>query len=669
MGTARKGKALGWGIVAIVLLGGAGVSFTRPAATPIPVAHLEAASATDAGTLALVIPGKFADRRLSLQEAGTVPATVTEIATQDGVTAVRLWSTSGVLLASSDPADAALAGPMEKPLITAAQGATAEPGSMSGGSGLLRIFEPVSPDKPNAVVAEFVRSTSDQGLPFKAIAAGLAALGLLALILALASLRGASSPKVPVAAPQPIDTDAPPAPGQPSPHPQEAGGPAADPKVERDSGRLVQKLKNSEASRAAMETQLEQLRAQLRMGTQGSEQVVAEMDRSLASSQQRAHEAGEQLALAEAARKEAEQRAAVAEEALSRATPSDAAERLVAVEAEFAAAQSRIAELEGIVAEHQARTRDAEARSGEAEKRSTVVTNQVAEHEARATEVEGRQAELENRAGSAEARATQAERALADAVQHAADLEMRVTNAEAAAASVVAATPTPGLGDTPTPGAADVQTPDAATQGSDAQLQLELARAQDLAEQALAKLETVEIRAAKAEAAAAAVRGKLADAESRMRDAEARAAVAGAPTRRRGLKTSPPPPRTPDAAPADLSLADSSTPIAAPVHEPVAAPSAEPTPPVDPAPVPESQPELAGDSAAPAEEAPPSATDPGAWKALAKSLRREALGDQAPEEIEDEAPEIPGAPVTPDDRSELRARLAKASARKRRKIE
>jgi hypothetical protein len=78
MGTARKGKALGWGIVAILLLAGAAVSFSRPAATPIPVADLEAASATDAGTLALVIPGKFADRRLSLQEAGTVPATVTQ---------------------------------------------------------------------------------------------------------------------------------------------------------------------------------------------------------------------------------------------------------------------------------------------------------------------------------------------------------------------------------------------------------------------------------------------------------------------------------------------------------------------------------------------------------------------------------------------------------------
>jgi hypothetical protein len=158
-----------------------------------------------------------------------------------------------------------------------------------------------------------------------------------------------------------------------------------------------------------------------------------------------------------------------------------------------------------------------------------------------------------------------------------------------------------------------------------------------------------------------------------MRDAETRAAVAGAPTRRRGLKTSPAPRRSPDAPPADLSLADSSTPIAPPKDEPVVAALADPTPPVDPAPVPvpapPPEPEPGGDSTAPVEKAPPSATDPGAWKALAKSLRREALGDQAPEEIEDEAPEIPGAPVTPDDRSELRARLAKASARKRRKIE
>jgi hypothetical protein len=45
------------------------------------------------------------------------------------------------------------------------------------------------------------------------------------------------------------------------------------------------------------------------------------------------------------------------------------------------------------------------------------------------------------------------------------------------------------------------------------------------------------------------------------------------------------------------------------------------------------------------------------------------LGDQAPDEVEEEEPDIPAAPVTPDDRSELRARLAKASARKRRKIE
>ena len=77
-----------------------------------------------------------------------------------------------------------------------------------------------------------------------------------------------------------------------------------------------------------------------------------------------------------------------------------------------------------------------------------------------------------------------------------------------------------------------------------------------------------------------------------------------------------------------------------------------------------------------AEPAPPaseretveSATDPGAWKALAKSLRRNALGEEAGDE-EDEEPEEPAPPMTDDDRSDLRARLAKASAKKRRKPE
>jgi hypothetical protein len=74
----------------------------------------------------------------------------------------------------------------------------------------------------------------------------------------------------------------------------------------------------------------------------------------------------------------------------------------------------------------------------------------------------------------------------------------------------------------------------------------------------------------------------------------------------------------------------------------------------------------APEPAAPELDAPESATDPGAWKALAKTLRRNALGDEAEDE-EDEEPEEPAAPMTEDDRSDLRARLAKASAKKRRK--
>jgi hypothetical protein len=97
------------------------------------------------------------------------------------------------------------------------------------------------------------------------------------------------------------------------------------------------------------------------------------------------------------------------------------------------------------------------------------------------------------------------------------------------------------------------------------------------------------------------------------------------------------------------------TPNASPV---VPTEAAEPVPPAV------AEPELP----AAERDAPESATDPGAWKALAKSLRRNALGDEAEDE-EDEEPEEPAAPMTEEDRSDLRARLAKASAKKRRKTE
>jgi len=662
----RTREALGWGVVAVLLLMGAAASLTRPAPALIPVAQLEARSAVDAKALAVAIPGKYADQHLSLQGVGTLPAALSDIAKQNGVSAVRLWSPSGVLLASSDPADAAAAAAAEIAAIGAAHGSNAQPSNLAGQPGLLRIFEPVLPDKSNAVVAELVRNTSESGLPFKGIGAGLAVFGVLGLILALVSLlrAGGSTANVPAVA----GTASVPAPAVPAPA-AEATDDAGDPVADRDADRLAQKLKTSEASRAAMETQMEQLRAQLRVGTQGSEQIVADLDNSLASSQLRVHEAGEKLALAESRAREGEQRAAIAEEALSRATPSDAADRLVALESELATARNTISVLEGAVAEHQARTRDAEARAGEAEKRSTAVNDQVAQHAARADEVETRQRELEDRAASAEVRTTQAEGALAEAVQHAADLEARVTNAEASAAAAAAVAPTAqGAPDT-----SDLEAREAAARESAAQLQLELARAQDLAEQAVAKLEASEGRVASAEASTAQAQAKLADAESRARDAEARAAVAGAPARRSAPKTAPPPRRSPDSFPEDLSLADSLAPITTPVAgSPLRSPDmppivAEPSVPTDAEPLAVSE----GDaqSMAPADDGS-SATDPRAWRALAKSLRRDALGDEAADEAdEEEVPEVPTAAMTEDDRSELRARLARASAKKRRKLE
>lgn len=580
MAATRKSKALGWAAAAVLLLAGAGVCFSRPAPALIPVDQLEARSASDATSLASAIPRRYADKPRSLQGLGGLSATLSEIAKEDGVSAVRLWSPSGLLLASDDPQDPAAATAAEKTVIGAAHGVGAAASTLADQPGLLRIFEPVLPDMPNAVVAEVVRNTSETGLPFRAIAAGLAALGALSLITALLSLRGGSAGKVPASPAVPADS----APAAEEPDDD------ASPAAERDGRRLAQKLKTSEASRAAMETQMEQLRAQLRMGTFGSEQVVAELDSSLASSQLRAHEAGEKLALAETHAKEAEQRALIAEEALARATPSEAADRLIALEAELATVRSTIAVLEGAVSEHQARTRDAEARSADAEKRATAVTDQVAEHAARAAEVESRQRELENRSGSAEARASQAEGALAEAVQRAAE-----------------------------------------AQDSAARLKIELARAQDLAEHAAAKLQASEARVA------------------------------------------PPSPRTPDVPPDGLSLADFSAPITAPVAD--VAPATPPPAPVEAEPQVEpaddgGAAEAAAAEAAAVEGEAASATDPNAWKALAKSLRRNARGGEAGDEPdEEEAPEEPVVPLTDEDRSEMRARLARASAKKRRKLE
>lgn len=602
MNPVRKSNALGLGVVAILLLACAGFASSRPAPAAISLTQLEARSALDARTLSGAIPAKFPDKRMSLQGLGDLPgdlpSVITQIAGETGVSSVRLWSPSGTPLASADENDPTAATTADLPLIAAASGADARSSSVGDQAGGLRIFEPVLPGKPNAVVAEIVRSTTEGGLPFKAIGAGLGAFGVLALIIALASLRAGSGTKVaPVAAdgslPASVDEPADP----------EDGAPA------RSSVRLTQKLQTSEASRAAMETQMQQLRAQLRMGTQGSEQMMADLDRSLASSQQRVHEANEKAVLAETRASAAEQRAVTAEEALSRATPSDAADRAVALEAELAAAKGKIAELEGSaaelegsVAEHQARTRDAEARAGESEQRVKVVAAQVAEHAALSGQAESRQRELEDRAATAEARATQVE-----------------------AAARAASAPVRG------PDVTALEVRASAAEESAAQLKIQLSRAQDLAEQALAKLDTSEGRVTSAEAKA--------EAQRRADVAERRSMVAGG-------------------APENLSLEESQAAISAPVIEPA--------PPASETPVSGSDPAVPGDEEPAADT---SATDPGAWKALAKSLRRNALGDEAADDEPEEEPATPAKEVSDNDRSELRARLAKASAKKRRRPE
>jgi hypothetical protein len=620
MAAARKTKSFGWGVAAVLLLVGAAVSYGRPAPTQIPEDQLVARSLTDAQTIAGAIPAKFADRHLSLQNAGPVSAAVAEVAGEDGVSDVRVWSPSGALLAASDANDPSAATSAVKTLIVGAHGAGAQEATLSGEAGSLRVFEPVLPDRSNAVVAEIVRSTQESGLPFKAIAAGLGVAGGLALIIAVASLFGgrekALVPAVTAGVAEGVTSE--PQPGEPA--------------IDRAAERLAQKLKTSEASKAAMETQMEQLRAQLRMGRQGSEQAVADLDHSLASSQHRVHEAGENLLLAEARAKEAEERAAAAEEALSRATPSDASARVVTLESEIAAARRTIAELEGAVAEHQARTRDAEARAGEAEKQVRALGDQGSDHAAKLAAVEARERELEDRLSTAKARATQAE---SDAVSAAA------------------------------PDTREVEARAVAAEGALAQLQLELARAKDLEEQALEKLEASESRAAASESKANAARKQLEDAESRARDAETRAAIAGAPGIRRAPNTVAPPRRTPDTPPPDFV---SPVPVAATPATPATPASTAEAPPLAEAPA--SEPAAPDEATVKAvEDEGPSATDPGAWKALAKTLRRNALGEEAGDEPEEEEPEEPAGPMTEDDRSELRARLARASAKKRRKAD
>lgn len=572
MAAAGKRKALAWGVVSLLLLAAAGAAFSRPDPALIPMDQLQARSAVDAGNLAPSVPSKLSNKTLALQGTGDLPHALGRIADESGVSVVRLWSTTGVLLASSDGADETAATSAELGAIGGARGPGATASTLTDQEGVVRVFEPVVPLKANATVAEIVRDTRETSLPFKAIAAGLGVLGLIALLVALV---GAFSGSGRLAAASPAPSSGP----APSPGPAVPAD-SVEPGPDRDIDRMAQKLKTSEASRAAMETQMEQLRAQLRMGSQGAEQVVAGLDASLSSSQLRVHDAQEKLAAAEARAIEAEQRAATAEEALSRATPSEAADRVVSTESELAQARNTIAELEGAVSEHQARTRDAEARAGEADRR-------------------------------------------------AADIEARAAVQED-------------------------KSPDEVT----TKLQIDLARAQDLAEQALAKLEAAEVKATTAESRVAELEAKIGDAESRIRDAEARAAVAGAPIPKRAPKTGAAPRRKPDAPPA----IDQAT------TEPEAsAPSVVSYPVVLDEPVADAP---AAAAVEPAEPEAPSATDPGAWKALAKSLRREALGDEAEDEPEEEeAPSEPTAPLTDDDRSELRARLAKASAKKRRKIE
>ena len=594
MNPARRSKALGWGAAAVLLLACGGYLLSRPTPAAISLTQLEARSTLDARALAGAVPAKVPDKRLSLLSSGDIPSVIAQISGEVGVAGVRLWSPSGTLLASADQTDPTAATTADLPLIAAASGVDARSSSVGDQAGGLRIFEPVLPGKPNAVVAEIVRSTTEGGLPFKAIGAGLGALGVLALIIALASLRGGSGTKAAAASGDgslPASVDEP--------------ADAEDGTPPRSSVRLTQKLQTSEASRAAMETQMEQLRAQLRMGTQGSEQMMADLDRSLASSQQRVHEANEKAVLAETRARGAEQRTAIAEEALSRATPSDAVDRAVALEAELAAAKSKIAELEGTVAEHEARTRDAEARAGESDQRAKAITDQAAERAALASQAENRRRELEERAATAEARATQAEAA-----------------AQAASALLAG------------PDVTALEVRASVAEESAAQLKIELSRAQDLAEQALANLETSQSRVVSAEA-------KAAEALRRSDLTERQAMAAG------------------DAS-ESLSLKESQAAITAPVIEPVAAATDLETA------------RRETESAVPGDEEPAadaSATDPSAWKALAKSLRRNALGDEAADDEPEEEPAAPAKPVSDNDRSELRARLAKASAKKRRKPE
>ncbi|MEA2522426.1 MAG: hypothetical protein QOI81_2072, partial [Actinomycetota bacterium] len=509
--TAGKRKALAWAVVGLLLLVVAAVSFTRPTPADIPADQLIARSSADAKTLTSALPPKAADKRMALQGVGSIPDVVTQISGEDGVSAVRVWSPSGTLLAASDAGDPTVAAAAESAAIAAAHGPNARPSSLSNAAGdALQTFDPVLPDKANGVVVEIVRSTTEHVLPFKAIGAGLAGIALVFLIVAVTALLTSSGNVAVPAGVNPVSPDGeplapePPRPVRSDPEPAAA---AVDPGEERDLQRMRQKLKTSEASRAAMETQMEQLRAQLRVGTQGSDQIVAGLDSSLASSQLRAHEAGEKLLLAETRAKAADQRAAVAEEALSRATPSDATERLGASETEVAAAMARIATLEGELSDHQARARDAEARAKEAQVREAAITEQVQGHTSQTDQAEQRERTLSERATQAEMRASNAEQALANATQRVSELEARLAAAPPA----------------PAPSTADEHDREALTQA-----RMELARAQDLGEQALAKLEISENRAASADAQTAELRKQVVVAESRVQEAELRAAKAAA---------------------------------------------------------------------------------------------------------------------------------------------
>src|SRR5437868_3780644 len=124
--TAGKRKATVWAVVGLLLLIAAAAAFTRPAPTDVPVGQLIARSSTDAKTVPSALPAKPSDKQMGLQAVGTIPAVISQISDEDGVSAVRLWSPTGTLLASADAADNTVATAAESAAITAAHGPNAK---------------------------------------------------------------------------------------------------------------------------------------------------------------------------------------------------------------------------------------------------------------------------------------------------------------------------------------------------------------------------------------------------------------------------------------------------------------------------------------------------------------------------------------------------------------